>query len=799
MNKKFLFTTVCFLTTIGSLVGQDRFRVALDSLQKYPEEKIYLLYDKSQYLAGETIWFSAFIFSGNQLSAISTNLFVELYDSKKNLIARQLIPVFNGQATGQVSLSDKLEENIYFIRAYTRWMLNFPEDCQYVHPLKILNPRSQKELHPQQVPWKAEAYPEGGNLIDGVDCKIAVRLYSPSPLPAKWKGYISDVVRNEKLASFNSIDPNVATVMITPSAGHQYRLTVQDETGVEQNINLPTVASSGVHLEVENFNDSIIYLLNFKNVGNQKYKLIGTLNNDLVYEAEINNTDSLVTRFIRVSDFTNGILRLSLFDSQDHVIAERLCFVKPSSLAIKAPLFFKESLNDQPRGQNLLELKCDTIQNPLSILILDPDAKDPAEDNNLLSTLWLTNDLSNPIENPFRYFYHTSSSTEDALDAILVSETWKGFSWDQILHDRYPVIKFMPDDYIAYKGVVFRNKKLLVNEKVNCLLAFPDSSRQIVEGETDSTGSFIFSHLLFYDSVKISYGLNTKKAFGKNITIQFESLNEPIEYRQPFPAVPYSLGDAITNDTLPKTIGRAANTLINEQLADTKYKTLEEVKVKTTIKSATEKLESDLSHVFAEFDKFVFDFVNEDQHADGYENILEWLQGRVPGLWVYRAGGGDLILSMRDKPVPIYLDEFPTDTRRLDGYPVSDIAMIKVIKGFYAGTGFVGHGKDGAIFIYSRRGDMRSANLDPSLNIGTLRGYAKAKEFPMPEYDEAIYPEIKSDTRDVLFWNASAFAKNSESEIPIRFYNNDSAKQFRVIIMGVGADGSPVYYDEVIK
>src|SRR5690349_13328767 len=215
----FLFSLILLASSPGTF-AQNRVATYLDSLQKhYPKEEIYLLFNKRQYLAGETIWFSAFAFSGHEPSAISTNLFVELYDGEKKLITRKQLPLVNGQAAGQIDLSEKLNENIYFIRAYTRWMLNFPESFQYIHPVEILNPKSPKRLQLQQSPWKGEASPEGGTLVDEVPSKVAVRLSSSSPLPKKWSGYLTETGSTEKITEFSSLDQNVAEFTFLPYAG----------------------------------------------------------------------------------------------------------------------------------------------------------------------------------------------------------------------------------------------------------------------------------------------------------------------------------------------------------------------------------------------------------------------------------------------------------------------------------------------------------------------------------------------------------------------------------------------------
>src|SRR5688572_21590139 len=56
----------------------------------YPEDKVYLQFDKPFYKPGETIWFNAMVLNGNTHtpSSISDVLYAELIDPKGHVAAR---------------------------------------------------------------------------------------------------------------------------------------------------------------------------------------------------------------------------------------------------------------------------------------------------------------------------------------------------------------------------------------------------------------------------------------------------------------------------------------------------------------------------------------------------------------------------------------------------------------------------------------------------------------------------------------------------------------------------------------
>ena len=87
--------------------------------------------------------------------------------------------------------------------------------------------------------------------------------------------------------------------------------------------------------------------------------------------------------------------------------------------------------------------------------------------------------------------------------------------------------------------------------------------------------------------------------------------------------------------------------------------------------------------------------------ASGYTNILDWLQGRVAGLQVFNYMN-NRIPVIRNYPAAVFVDEMRVDAGYLNLLPVSDIAMIKIVK-----TPFIGSwgSAGGAIVIYTKDGD----------------------------------------------------------------------------------------------
>ena len=108
--------------------------------------------------------------------------------------------------------------------------------------------------------------------------------------------------------------------------------------------------------------------------------------------------------------------------------------------------------------------------------------------------------------------------------------------------------------------------------------------------------------------------------------------------------------------------------------------------------------------LFTTLDADYFDFSDDrvSNSAMGYLNVLDWLQGRVAGLHIYNAKYNTRIPYIRNQRAGVFVDEIRVDYNFLSMLPVTDIAMIKVIKGPFGNTS---GGPGGTIAIYTIRGD----------------------------------------------------------------------------------------------
>ncbi len=106
-----------------------------------PHERIYLHLDRYLYFTGGHIWYKAYItdrFSQDVMTD-SKVLYLELIGSNQTMVAQQILRLENGQAYGDIFLSDTLASGYYTLYAYTNPMKYHDPTSLYRKQLLVYN------------------------------------------------------------------------------------------------------------------------------------------------------------------------------------------------------------------------------------------------------------------------------------------------------------------------------------------------------------------------------------------------------------------------------------------------------------------------------------------------------------------------------------------------------------------------------------------------------------------------------------------------------------------------------------
>src|SRR4051794_22968305 len=192
--KKFLLIGVLVLMSVFEGRAQ-----VIDSMikvysEQVPDQKPYVHFDKDLYRAGESIWFKAYLFSGFGLAVNSHNFYAELLNDQGSILQRKIYPITESSAFGNFDLPDSMPAGNLIFRAYTPWMMNFDTAFFFQKSIAVTNKAgvTEKKKADAAKGYSLQFFPEGGNLVNGLQSVIAFKANDDAGMPVGAKGNIVD-------------------------------------------------------------------------------------------------------------------------------------------------------------------------------------------------------------------------------------------------------------------------------------------------------------------------------------------------------------------------------------------------------------------------------------------------------------------------------------------------------------------------------------------------------------------------------------------------------------------------------
>jgi hypothetical protein len=800
MNKLF-FTILGLLCATFQLAAQ-KFDAALNVLAtQHQPEKIYIHYDKEYYVAGETIWLKAYLYSNGKPSAFANNLYLQFANDMGQVISNKKIPILGAVAKGSITIPDSLPQGNYYLRALTPEMLNYDEAFIYKKNIFVFKPYTSgknEKTQPQNV--QVQFFPESGHLVDGILTVVAFKAVDQWNVPVEVNG----IIRTEDgttITSFKTYHDGIGKVQFKTQAGKKYIAEVETQAG-KRTYPLPEVKASGINLKIQDEKGGKKFQLSRSEKDKTLFAsvvLVVEMNNQVVYENEIAFEDyPSVVGHLGTDSLPSGILHFTVFNKDGIPLVERLCFVNNQNYVSNAAIMEKK-VSLEKRAENIIEISfAEAIQRSCSVSITDASGGSYNDNDNILSRFLLTSDLRGYVYNPAWYFANANDTTKQAIDNLLLTHGWSRFNWTKILANDFPVKKVIDQPLIAITGRVMdeSNKEPILNGKLNIYLEAEDSTSQNYEVPIAATGTFIMDSLIFFGKAKLFYAYTDSKGKARPVKVSIDTDQQTIV------AIP---AGTVENIMVRNTTTLAGNDNIAIRDGYVKFK-LDEIKEleKVTVQAKSNKKPIDIvndqytSGVFKSPGKVNLDNVN-DPINDKSINVVDYIKNRVPQVeiqnnrFVNRKNFS--LMSGQKWAVGVFINEAPADIFQLRILRAIDIALVKFFE-----AGFVGVGSSfpgGAIAVYTKE---RSGNDDKpdKLSYVEYNGYSVSKEFYTPDYTNKETRPPSSDNRTTLYWNPDVYTDAEMKSVKFNFFNNDFSKKFKVVVEGFDAMGKLVHLEKII-
>ncbi len=632
-------------------------------------------------------------------------------------------------------------------------------------------------------------FPEGGDLIADLPTVVAFKAIQSDGLGIEMNGNVVDAEGNT-IATLSSEHLGMGKFIFTPIANKVYFANIAFSDGSQGTFKLPAVKAEGIGLVVDNSDpENLKFKINanaayLKRNFNKGFYIVGRSGGVVYYAAQSVLRNQVHAGSVPKINFPSGIVQLSILSSTGQVLSERIAFVMQSdtlNIALKADL-----PTYKPRQKVKMMLNARNADQPVlgnfSASVIDETKVPFNEDSEttILSSLLLSSDIEGYIEKPNYYFSERNADRLDKLDLLLLTQGYRKYLYSDVVSDQPPVIGVLPEQALSISGMIRRSDGMpLGNNPI--LLQIPEKAFY-KDGITDDKGRFIFTDLVFQDSVEAVINARGSSS-SRNLMINVDG--------EPYPALSKNVN---APDELLNIDTELSTYLANSKLQNSTGFLLKEVQ----IQGRPAKKPSHTDHSSLTGLNMMADFTTDGEHLAGCNNLVNCLS-TISGLTYI----DNMLYLTRNYnsgsriPAEIYVSGMPVDVSYLHSIQPSGIASIEV----FLTDGMSGINQrsntSGVVVINLKeipKGQQLSRQelneLFPPSNMMKFmpKGYSVERVFYVPKYTGPRTSLQSKDNRSTIHWSPVLLTdENGEAEF--EYFTADDSGTYRVVVEGIDSEG----------
>lgn len=548
-NAAFLILYLFSLCTLSAQTATDeveqlfqRFKSAATFDYRYPREKVYVHFDNSAYLEGDTIWYKAYVVraSSHTPTKLSGVLYTELLDADGQLMEQQILPIDSlGQADGCFKLSLPIRAGYYEVRAYTREMVNWGEDACFSRVFAVFAPKQtakaevaagnfDPELLELPMPdsrkgislgsprpytlgtakdVRLDFFPEGGWRGKGVKQRMAFELTDGRghALDEEVK-FFSD--NGKLLATARPEHDGRGTALLPATAGRGYATV----GAADKRYVLPA-SVSGFSLRADRADDGLLLQLEANDSARAATGLLGiaVFNHERVtYFDTLSLQPGTVERFVPQKALRGGVSRIEVYGTNGASRATRLVWTSPkkseerrAKLSIKQNRVDYSSFEPAVLSMELTDSAGRPLQTTFSLAVRDDAGNIVANgDGGMEAELLLASEVRGYIANPAAYFLKDDAAHRRMLDLLLMVQGWRATPFEVMCEAKAFDLKQPIEERLILRGSLYKdNKRRQPQAGYTLSMKMYSLSGGSYEGttQTDQNGNFAFETNAYYE------------------------------------------------------------------------------------------------------------------------------------------------------------------------------------------------------------------------------------------------------------------------------------------------------------
>jgi hypothetical protein len=749
------------------------------------QEKLFVHTDKSAYTAGELMWFKVYNVDGANHKPIDLSkvVYIEILDKNQNPVLQAKVGMKDGLGSGSLFLPISLTTGNFVLRAYTSWMKNFSPDFYFYKKLTIINPLKSPVAASKQIAanYDFQFFPEGGELVNGITSTVGFKATDQYGKGVNFKGIIIDK-NNDTVAKFEPYKFGMGHFSFTPDSHNSYKAVIKlnDKILIE---NLPNISDKGYTLNVKDGDNNQLQVTVNTNLPDGNIFLFAHTKG-VIKDVESGIVSSGKAIFaIDKNKLGDAISHITIFNSQRQPVCERLYFKRPvNQLFITAGTDAQQYATRKKVSINInTKNSTNAVVANMSLSVYRLDSLQHASQQDIQNYLWLSSDLKGNIESPDYYFKNTDAAANEALDNLMLTQGWSRFAWTDILKNKKPEFKFLPE----YNGPIVNAKitNTITNTPQNNMIAYlgiPGKRVQLYAAQSDTTGSLIFNMKDFYGPGEIVIETNTLHDTSIRIDVMNPFSDQYSKIKLPEFNLTPAMQSTIEDDNLSMQVQNIYNGEKLRQFYDpnvdssafygTPFKTylLDNYTRFLTVEEVMREYVSEVN-ITHTHNQFHIKVLNNNKYLDDGDPMV--LIDGVPFFNIDKVFAAD-----------------PLKIRKLE-----DVPFVYLLGPSY----------EAGIFSFTTyKGDMGGNEIDPHAVIMDYEGLEMQREFYSPAYDtEAAMASRMPDFRNVLYWTPN-ITTNKNGNSGLSFYTSDETGKYIGVIQGLtanGAAGSQYFTFDVTK
>lgn len=344
-------------------------------------------------------------------------------------------------------------------------------------------------------------FPEGGDLVEGLESNVAFRATNEYGKPADIDGIVV-TEKGSKVGSFSSFHQGMGAFKLTPQEGEKYFVKITRPTGIDKKYELPSALQDGHVLNVDAGREGEITAV-INSSRTEEVSMVAQVRGKIYYTNAIKAVKGANKVTFPTEEFPAGIAQITLFDSKGVPLCERLAFVnRDRQLSITVE---SEKEKYLPREKVKLNITVkDDEGNPvpanLSMSVVNDQFISFAnsKQGNILSYLLFQEDLKEKIEDPAFYFEKKEPKSEKALDYLLMTAGWRQFTWEKVMTPNLPSLPYRAEK-AEVSGMIYNS---YTSKGV------PNATVKLPNGviiKADNEGKFWLKGIDLYEPVTLTF------------------------------------------------------------------------------------------------------------------------------------------------------------------------------------------------------------------------------------------------------------------------------------------------------